>query len=223
MNHEPYKNKFFRVKLTNDSATTGGLFSLEVTNQNPFFPKRNVYYPPKPSPNSPPLEQWVYWDGRNPAGQILEGSIPFWVHDSKIPSVTTVAVLGTSVEVTGPGGVPAPGEAPDIEVKSDPYLVTHSYEQLSRMTYRVNHNSRVRFVLLPPGIVDPGHPTARVLVDNELVAANTNETVEWRGYDTQFPGRVLVSQDGPYTFAIEARSLQSNLTTVYRGVLNLYQ
>ena len=120
------------------------------------------------------------------------------------------------------------GASPNIEVKSNPYKVTHSYEQISSITYRVDQDSYVTVKLLPPGISDSASPQAIVLVNNELKNALNggspmDHAAEWTGYDPMDTNDILVSGEGTYTFAIQATSAVTGATSLYRGALQLYQ
>ncbi len=81
--------------------------------------------------------------------------------------------------------------------------------------------------MLPPGIYDPSNAAAITLVDNQLQTAldgggqPLDHTVQWLGYDSSNPNLVLTSGEGVFTFTIQARSQQTNLTTLYRGVLQI--
>ena len=95
--------------------------------------------------------------------------------------------------------------------------------------YRVSQDATVRVTLLPPGIVDPSHASAIVLVNNVLQPAKDgggvpiNYTVEWKGYNTADPNAILVNANGIYTFAIEATIPGTSHKSLYRGVLNVVQ
>lgn len=212
--YKPYLNESYKAQITLNSP---GLISMKVTPQTgaPFYPFRDVYYPVG--------THWVYWDGRDPVGTIITEPVAVLVGDSSYVPPNAVQVRSAAPQITGLQA------APNIEVKADPYLVSHSFEQITRMAYRLSADSYVRFVLLPPGVNDIRDRSAVVLLDNQLQpAANgtgspNNYEVEWRGYDPARPSRIQVSPDGAYTFAIEARSVASNETAVYRGVVNLRQ
>jgi hypothetical protein len=206
--YRPFRNEFYKANVT---LASPGLVSMEVTPQggttfNPFI---DVYYPAG--------NNWVYWDGRDPSGTIITVPVEILVGDSKYVPATAIQVLIASPTITGLTA------APDIEVKADPYLVQHSFEQVTRMAYRLSDESYVRFALLPPGINNIRDPSAIALLDNQLQAANTNLTVEWLGYNPATPSKILVAPEGAYTFAIEAKSSATNQTTLYRGVVNIRQ
>jgi Glucodextranase, domain B/Periplasmic copper-binding protein (NosD) len=206
--YRPYRNEFYKANV---ALSAPGLVTMEVTPQGgtTFKPFTNVYYPAGLN--------WVYWDGRDPSGNIITVPVDILVSDSTYVPITAIQVLIASPTITGLTA------APDIEVKADPYLVQHSFEQVTRMAYRLSDESYVRFALLPPGINNIRDPAAIALLDNQLQAANTTFTVEWLGYNPATPSKILVAPEGAYTFAIEAKSSATNQTTLYRGVVNIRQ
>jgi len=134
-----------------------------------------------------------------------------------------IYVFGPTVSITGTAAVP------NIEVRSDPYLVASSYDQVARITYRVSQDATVRMTLLPPGISDPSHASAIVLVNNVLQPAKDgggvpiDYTVEWKGFNPADPNAIFVSAEGAYTYAIEATIPGTSYKSLYRGVLNVVQ
>lgn len=210
----PYTGEQYKLNVTFQSPT---LASLLITPQSgtPFYVFQNVYYPAG--------SNWVYWDGRDPNGVLLTVPATVWVDDGQIMRTNGIYVFSPIVQITGTSA------APNIEVRSDPYLITSSYEQNAKIVYRISLDATVRVTLLPPGIVDPASPSAIVLVNNESQTAKDgsnapiDHTVEWRGYNTADPNAVLVSTDGAYTFAIEATLPATGQKTLYRGILNIVQ
>ncbi|WP_250463080.1 FlgD immunoglobulin-like domain containing protein [Microbulbifer litoralis] len=212
--YNAYANEFYKISV---NMSQPGLLSMQITPNggSAFYTFKEVFYPAG--------QHWLYWDGRDPNGEIID--VPVSVYYPAPPRVrsTAIYVADTAPSITGTGA------APSIEVKSDPYLVSHSYEQQTRMAYQISNDAQVTFSLLPPGIVDPQDPSAIVLVDNELQQANDGtgdpiqHEVEWRGYDLADPNAVLVGEEGAYTFAIQARSPETGESTLYRGIVNLYR
>ena len=172
--YRPYKNEFYKASVTLDSP---GLISMEIRPEGGtlFYAFQNRYFPVG--------THWVYWDGRGPDGNIVTVPVEILTTDSLNISATAIEVLIAKPSITGPG------VAPNIEVKADPYFVTHSFEQITRMAYRISDDAYIRFVLLAPGLTDIRAPSAIVLVDNQLQAAKNGSgvpndyIVEWRGYD----------------------------------------
>ncbi len=210
----PYMGDLYKLNVTYQNPT---LASLRVTPQsgNEFFVFTNVFYPAG--------SHWLYWDGRGPNGQLLTVPATVWAEDGTIMRPNGVYVFGPTVSITGTAAVPA------IEVRSDPYLIASSYEQVARITYRVSQDATVRMTLLPPGISDPNHASAIVLVNNVLQPAKDgggapiDYTVEWKGFNSTDPNAMLLSTEGAYTFAIEATIPGTSYKSTYRGVLNVVQ
>lgn len=210
----PYLNEFYKVKVQYNVPT---LAYLQVTPSlgTPFYPVADVYYPAG--------QHWLYWDGRGPDGTLLTVPATVWAGDGKLMRPNGVYVFTPKVAITGLGA------APNIEVRSDPDRVASSYEQSSRIVYRVSLDAQVRVVILPPGIVDPASPSAIVLVNNVTQPAKDGNgnpidyTAEWRGYNTADPNAMLADAEGAYTFAIEATLPATGQKTLYRGILNIMQ
>lgn len=211
---KPYRNESYRASITYPQSA---LASMHITPQGSslFYVFKDVYYPAG--------THVFYWDGRGPDGNLIAVPSAVWFPDAKTMRPTGIYVFPPSVAITGTGA------APNIEVKSDPYFIATSYEQASKIVYRVSQDATVRVTLLPPGIVDPSHASAIVLVNNVLQPAkdgggvSIDYTVEWKGYNTADPNAILVSANGIYTFAIEATIPGTSYKSLYRGVLNVVQ
>ncbi len=209
-----YLNDFYKVQAVYPQSA---LASLSVTPQGgtSFFVFKDVQYPAG--------THWFYWDGRDPSGALLTTASATLANDSLPMRANGVYVFTPAVTVSGTS------VAPNIEVKSDPYLVMHSFDQASSIVYRIDVDAVVRVTMLPLGVYDPGHPSAVVLLDNVAQSAkdgngNTiNHTVVWRGFNDSDPNGVLFAVDGAYTFAIEATLPASGQKTLYRGILNIVQ
>lgn len=212
--YNPYLNQSYKANL---SFSQSSLASLVVTPSGgtPFYAFQNLHYPAG--------THWIYWDGRAPDGSLVTAAAATFATDAQVMRANGVFAYTPTITITGTG------TAPNIEVKSDPYLVTHSFDQASSIVYRIDADAVVRVTMLPPGIVDPAHASAIVLVNNVTQSARDSNgnpidhAVVWRGYnDTDYNG-VLVATDGAYTFAIEATLPATGRKTVYRGVLSMVQ
>jgi|GEM_PF-5977150 len=158
-----------------------------------------------------------YWDGRDLNGNAMDsGSYRFYVPvPVKFPS-NAVFIKSTNVIVSGEG------VAPNIEVKSNPYLIRHSYEEFSQIKFQVSQNSNVTVKLLPPNINDPNDLSAIILMNSAPISANQLQTITWDGYLPEDTNNILVETEGMYTFTIEATSDVTGLKTLYRGAVTLY-
>ena len=165
----------------------------------------------------------LMWDGRDPQGNIVEGSVNIFFEVPVGVKQNAIIVKDVTPHISGTG------VAPDIEVKSDPYLVIHSYDEISRIGYRISQDSTVQIKLLPPGVTDINSAQAIQLLAPEVQQAldggsnPIDHTVEWEGYLSGDTNAILTDAEGTYTFVIEATGVQSNLTSVYRGALQLFQ
>ncbi len=211
--YNPYLNEFFKATGTYPQAA---VISLQVTPQNgtPFYVWKDVYYPSG--------SHWFYWDGRGPDGHLLTSPSSVLATD-RLMRASGIYVVTPAVAIVGTEA------APNIEVKSDPNLITHSYDHASRIVYRIDVDAVVRVALLPFGVVDPSHPSAIILIDNVAQSAKNgngnpiDHVAEWRGYRDTDLNSVLVATDGAYTFAIEATLPATGQKTLYRGILNVRQ
>lgn len=212
--YNPYLNQSYKVNL---GFSQSSLASLLVTPSGgtPFYAFQNLHYPAG--------SHWIYWDGRAPDGTLVTAAAATFATDAQVMRANGIFAYTPAITITGTG------TAPNIEVKSDPYLVTHSFDQASSIVYRIDADAVVRVTMLPPGIVDPSHASAIVLLNNVSQSARDSNgnpidhTVIWRGYDDTDPNGVLVSTDGAYTFAIEATLPATGRKTTYRGVLSMVQ
>lgn len=212
--YNPYLNQSYKVNL---SFSQSSLASLVVTPSGgaPFYAFQNLHYPAG--------SHWIYWNGRAPDGSLVTAAAATFATDAQVMRANGVFAYTPAITITGTGAVP------NIEVKSDPYLVTHSFDQASSIVYRIDADAVVRVTMLPSGIVDPAHASAIVLVNNVSQSARDSNgnpidhTAIWRGYNDSDLNGVLVATDGAYTFAIEATLPATGRKTVYRGVLSMVQ
>jgi parallel beta-helix repeat protein len=209
-NYNFYTNDFWKTTYT---LTTPARLSVYVSASN--------YYPVNAVPYDTGTHV-LYWDGRGATGLPVTARLNVSVPAAQKLKTNSVIVDGVVPEITGTSA------APDIEVKSDPYLVYHSYEQLTNMSYRIDQDAYVTIKLLPPGVSDPQDSSAIVLIDNQLQTAESggqpvDHQVSWTGYDVLDTNNILIDQDGSYTFAIEATSAATGFQTLYRGFVQLYR
>jgi parallel beta-helix repeat protein len=171
---------------------------------------------------------WLYWDGRVEGGDALKGK-DHKFHLAAIETLppNTIIVKGNIPSLRGESGT-----APNIEIKSNPYKVRHSYDEVSTVKYIIDQNSYITIKLLPPDINDPADSSAIVLVSEQLQMAEESPGIpatymfEWKGYDDSVPvpdtNNIVIDTNGRYTFTIQATSAETGYSTLYRGSLRLY-
>ncbi len=176
-----------------------------------------------------PGDYTILWDGRDIDGKIVEGLVVLG-NGMRYIEQNAVFVQGNSPQLIGIY------PAPDIEIKSNPYTVVHSYDQASTVRFTVDQDVIATVHLIKPCMhtdlecsADFDGPGAITLLDNVSLAggqANVH-SFEWRGYDvaqaTPDTNNIQVSDDGTYTYIIKAVSVASGVTSYYRGSLGLYQ
>ena len=209
--YDPYTNDHWKMYY----SSSGGLVQMRVTTSGGqvFFPIDNVFYEPG--------SHLIVWDGRDPGGNIVTGNVSIYFA-APLSLPTQSVIVHTNPHIVGAGS------APDVEVKSNPYRVMHTYNQTSQIVYRIDQDAYVTVKLLPPGITDLNSAQAIKVVDNVLTSAVTggvpaDHVVDWYGYNPVDRNNILVSDEGPYTFVIQATGQLTGITTTYRGVLQLYQ
>ena len=160
------------------------------------------------------------WDLRDPAGNPYVGAFSWYV---PVPA----ALKGNSIIVRG-GRPRASGlYPPSIVIKSNPYHISHSYDQFSTIEYTLDQDAYVSIWLLPPGVTDPADPAAIPIKNNELqpaLDASNNPVVhrvEWTGVQDTDPNAVQVSTEGLYTYWIKVTSVASGQSSVFRSSLQL--
>jgi hypothetical protein len=221
-----FQNDFFKV-LVQNVGTTAARMRLEVTP-----PGGSLFFAFDDWPLPLGETRLLVFDGRDlngdilPAGSTLFDARPFAIK----PNV--VIVERGAPEVKGPEFEASPA-VPNVEVKSNPYLIHHSYDQVSTLAYCLDQDAFVTIKILKPGFSDTNDPggVVAILDDGTTLRAAVDcdgggdpHQVEWRGYDASDTNAILASETGAYTFTIEAaNALQASLTTLYRGVVQVRQ
>jgi len=166
----------------------------------------------------------VSWDLTDPNGQTVTGSYFTLLRDLTLLKPNSVIVKH---QVTG-FKVRGTGLYPELEVQSDPYMIIHSYEQFSKVEYHLDRSAHVKVTLLPPNITDVNDPSAIVIMPSTLQPASVGGTpyeFSWKGYEDA-PGLtndILVSEEGAYSYVIEATSEADGTYTSHRGYITMYQ
>jgi hypothetical protein len=168
--------------------------------------------------------QYFVYAGRNETqGYVLEshaeGSRYFFVTVPKDLRPNHVIVEQARPRTQPPDYDPG-APVPRIEVKSDPYLVINSYDQVSTIAYRLDQSANVMMQILDAAMNPVGDP----LVSGISQSPGTTYTVTWSGVDALTAGGLYNLMDGNYTFAITAvNPSQPSLSTTYRGVIQVRQ
>ncbi len=212
--YNTFQNEYWKV---NYDMETLGLIRMRVTHSG-----GDVFYPINLEPYDAG-NNLLAWDGRDSNGDIVSGDVNIYFSAPQDLKPNAVVVKGAKPTITGNG------LSPNIEVKSDPYYIIHSYDQFTNITYRIDQDSSVTFKLLPPGISDPADPAAIVLLADQAQSAKDglgeplDHVVEWLGYDLADTNNIQVAEEGAYTFSIEATSVASGQSSLYRGVVQIGQ
>ncbi|MDO3382372.1 outer membrane protein assembly factor BamB family protein [Gilvimarinus algae] len=160
----------------------------------------------------------IEWNGRSGLDQLVKGSFQTLITDP-------VALAPNSVIVKQPKDILPASTSPDTAIKSNPYKVTQSYDQVSTIAYSLNQDSFVTVQILPPGETNPNANNVVTLLDRVLQSATSggdriDHEVQWKGYEGDSNKMHMVGE-GAYTFRIEIETQVLGTKDVYLGVLKL--
>ncbi|MGH0028973.1 MAG: right-handed parallel beta-helix repeat-containing protein [Myxococcota bacterium] len=175
------------------------------------------------------------WDGRaddenvNPgysAGEIVrdpdipgEAGFCLFFEAPRALRPNTVIVTGNAPRLTG--------SAPVVEIQANPFVMRPTYEQTTEMIFTLDQAATVTLYILPPGVTDTQQAIGKVLANGGAsIPASTPTAVNWEGWEMpddpeERVNLLRATADGPHTFALEAVSALSGLSSIYRGVLNI--
>lgn len=206
-----FRNELWKRPVTVSDASRRLALRIQPEGKPSFLLFDRVCYAPSPTPYD------VTWNGIDPNGQPVVGPVLLNILDlNRNVTPNHFVLYDVGPKVTGPTSVPAP----TIEVRSSPALVYHSYDQFTRITYKLDRPATVTVELLPPGVTDPNAPSAIVLLSNQSQAAGEH-TATWLGHNAVDTNEILAGAEGPYTFVIQATGASTAKTTTTRGVLTL--
>ncbi len=163
--------------------------------------------------------QQVFWDGRDPAGNVITGMVSVFLSPKDVLKTNSVIITGNTPILTGGG------TAPTIEIMTNPSLVTLTYEQIFSMVYRVDQNAYVSMRLMPPA----GSTQVAVTLQNRVLTTALqnglpkDQNFSWRGYAGADTNNLLIAEEGTYTVEITAESVATGVTTVFRSSVSLYE
>lgn len=213
-----FQNDFLKMRFNVDNApgrTTFALYQSQGgTLIRPIAP--NVVF-------SQGTYRYFVYDGREPTigalESIAEESHYFYVSAPVSLRPNHVVVEQARPRIQPPDFDPA-AATPRIEVKSDPYLVINSYDQVSRIAYQLDQSASVTVQILDPSMIPVGAP----LVSGASQQPGLTYMLTWSGVDALTAGGLYDLINGNYTFAITAANpSQPSLSTTYRGVIQVRQ
>jgi len=169
--------------------------------------------------NMKPMEAgdpYIVWDGRGEDGVLLDVSCNMYY-----PAPTT---MRPNFIITTGAAPTVAGQAPYVEVKTDPFWIATSYGQVSTLKYNIDQAANVTIKLLGPAVGDPESTEAITLVDSELLGAGDHE-LDFDGLDESDANgmTLLASEDGTFTLYIEATSPTTGQSGFWRASIQLYQ
>lgn len=212
-----FKNEFAVIEKTITPTTTPNDWSVFNMTVQPVGESTFVAVDDAPIDEGTHV---LYWDGRRPDGSPVGVSVFIGISTTTLAS-DRVGIVGTVPTIHGTQ------PSPSIEVKSDPYLIVHSYDQFSNVVFQIDQDSYVTFKLLPPGVYDPDDAAAIPLISNQLLQATDgggaplDHTATWHGHNGTDTNNILTAEEGAFTFAIEATSATTGFETLYRGILQV--
>jgi flagellar hook assembly protein FlgD len=144
----------------------------------------------------------VDWDGRNASGNIL----PLIIHvGCEVSSLLRENCIITS------------GDTPKITaVRTDPYQMSLSYGQFTRIKYSLSRDANVTVKLISP----TGATTT--LINNEYQASGAHE-FEWNGADASDTTgkKFLTTGEGDYAITIQAVNPTTGSSSLKKGSLKI--
>jgi hypothetical protein len=173
----------------------------------------------------PPGANIVTFSGRDPNGRPLTGAARIYGTTPTPIQSNAVVVRRSAPTLSGDGN-------PNVEIVSDPFLIVQTLDQFATIAYCLDRSAIVTMKLLKPGFFDPNVASgvvATFLQDQTQAASNcesggTPYRQEFRGFALDNPDELQLSEDGPYTFTIEARDPSTpTRRTLYRGALNIFR
>ena len=164
------------------------------------------------------------WDGRDSAGAIVEGRVDVLLRGvAMYPN--SVVVKGSAPVVTSPETA-----SKNVHVRSDPWLVSHSYDQVANIAFCLDQPANVTLRIHEPGPLGAA-PVVDTLLDAvpysavDCAGGDPPHTVQWLGHSVGGDTNQMQSLvEGTYGFVLEAESQAvPGTTSIYRGVLQVLQ
>ena len=205
--YDAASNNYWQMPLT---VSYNQRVSLQIT---PSGQSAYYYFYMKPMESG---SEYIVWDGRGEDGVLLDVTSNMYY-----PAPTT---MRPNFIITTGAAPTVAGQAPYVEVKTDPFWIATSYGQVSTLKYNIDQAANVTIKLLGPAVGDPESLDAVTLVDNQLLSAGDHE-LDFNGLDeSDVNGMTLLTgEDGTFTLYIEATSPTTGLSDFWRTSIQLYQ
>lgn len=225
--YNAYANEAWKVKMRMEIPVrltmrlTPGISHSDESRSKSINPIFEVPYPQG--------EHWFSWDGRYSNGEIAPpGHLTYRFEIANLAD-NYIIVKGTKPSILGTQQPELIDGVPNFEVKAEPYLIFHSYDQASEIAYQINQDATVSIVLLPPDVYDINHPDALTILDaqqqqsHDVNGQPILHSYTWKGF-TDTDGNDIVSHaQGSFTFVIKAVSSITGFESIYRGNLQIFR
>ena len=144
------------------------------------------------------------WNGRDPAGNLLDDGATAYCSLALLRE-NAVVTTGDTIKVT--------------TLKTDPYELSLSYGQFTRITYTLSRDANVTVKLISPA------GAAITLVDNEYTSGGAAHELQWTGLDSSDATgkKFLVTTEGDYTVQVQAVNPVTGASAIAKGALKLRQ
>jgi hypothetical protein len=125
------------------------------------------------------------WDGRSPSNRLLDTSALLSCSIASLLPENFIITTGDTIKIT--------------DLKTDPYAMSLSYGQFTRISYTLSRDANVTVKLTSPS------GSIRTLVSNQFQAAGP-QALEWNGLDTTDPAgmKTLITEEGDYMVSVQA-------------------
>ena len=165
----------------------------------------------------------VVFDGRDSTGVIMDGFVNVVLTTEAMYPNTLIIERTSPVATSGAAG-------PNVHVRSDPWLVTHSYDQVTHIAFCLDQAANVTLTIHEPGALPGAAVVATLLSDQSMPVADcsqgaTPHVVSWLGHTVGGDTNLMQSAvEGAYGFTLQAESqVVPGATSTYRGVVQVNQ
>ncbi len=127
------------------------------------------------------------WDGRNPGNKLLDTDAYSYCSIASLLPENFIITTGDTVKVT--------------DLKTDPYAMSLSYGQFTRIMYTLSRDANVTVK-----ITSPSGSSIHTLVSNQSQSAGPQALDEWTGLNAADPTgkETLITEEGNYMVSVQA-------------------